>query len=100
MVDVARRAGVRLKTVSRVVNNEPNVHQQLVERVRAAVEELGFRRNQLASALRSGQQTATVGLLIEDIANPFYATIAQVIAEVAVAATPMWSASTTSSCPT
>lgn len=84
MVDVARHAGVSLKTVSRVVNNEPNVQQQLVDRVRAAVEELGFRRNQLASALRSGQQTATVGLLIEDIANPFYATIAQVTAEVAV----------------
>lgn len=83
MVDVARRAGVSLKTVSRVVNNEPNVQQQLADRVRAAVEELGFRRNQLASALRSGQQTATVGLLIEEIANPFYATIAQVTAEVA-----------------
>lgn len=82
MVDVARRAGVSLKTVSRVVNNEPNVQQQLADRVRAAVEELGFRRNQLASALRSGQQTATVGLLIEEIANPFYATIAQVTAEI------------------
>lgn len=83
MVDVARHAGVSLKTVSRVINNAPHVQQQLVDRVLAAVEELGFRRNQLASALRSGQQTATVGLLIEEIANPFYATIAQVTAEVA-----------------
>jgi LacI family transcriptional regulator, galactose operon repressor len=83
MVDVARHAGVSLKTVSRVVNNAPHVQPQLVQRVLAAVEELGFRRNQLASALRSGQQTATIGLLIEEIANPFYATIAQVTAEVA-----------------
>lgn len=83
MVDVARHAGVSLKTVSRVVNNAPHVQRQLVERVLAAVQELGFQRNQLASALRSGQQTATVGLLIEEIANPFYATIAQVTAEVA-----------------
>ena len=52
MVDVARRAGVSLKTVSRVVNNAPHVQQRLVERVLAAVEELGFQRNQLASALR------------------------------------------------
>jgi LacI family transcriptional regulator len=83
MVDVARHAGVSLKTVSRVVNKAPNVQQELVDRVLAAVAELGFRRNQLASALRSGQQTATVGLLIEEIANPFYATIAQVAAAVA-----------------
>jgi LacI family transcriptional regulator len=83
MVDVARHAGVSLKTVSRVVNKAPNVQQDLVDRVLAAVDELGFRRNQLASALRSGQQTATIGLLIEEIANPFYATIAHVTAEVA-----------------
>lgn len=83
MVDVARHAGVSLKTVSRVVNKAPNVQQELVDRVLAAVDELGFRRNQLASALRSGQQTATIGLLIEEIANPFYATIAHVTAEVA-----------------
>ncbi len=83
MVDVARRAGVSLKTVSRVINNAPHVQQQLVDRVLAAATELGFRRNHLASSLRSGQATATVGLLIEDIANPFYATIAGVVAEVA-----------------
>ncbi|MEU4402974.1 LacI family DNA-binding transcriptional regulator [Streptosporangium sp. NPDC023963] len=83
MVDVATRAGVSLKTVSRVVNNAPHVQPELVERVLAAVAELGFRRNHLASSLRSGQTTATVGLLIEEIANPFYATIAGAAAEVA-----------------
>lgn len=83
MVDVAARAGVSLKTVSRVVNNAPHVQPELVERVLAAVAELGFRRNHLASSLRSGQATATIGLLIEEIANPFYATIAGAAAEVA-----------------
>jgi LacI family transcriptional regulator len=83
MVDVARHAGVSLKTVSRVVNGAPHVQQELVDRVLASVAELGFQRNHLASALRSGQPTATIGLLIEEIANPFYSTIAHVAAEVA-----------------
>jgi LacI family transcriptional regulator len=83
MVDVARRAGVSVKTVSRVVNGAPNVAADLADRVLAAVAELGFRRNGLASTLRSGQATATVGLIIEEIANPFYSTIAAAVAEVA-----------------
>jgi LacI family transcriptional regulator len=83
MVDVARHAGVSIKTVSRVVNHEPNVQQQLIDRVLASVAELGFRRNHLARTLRSGQSTATIGLIIEEIANPFYATITNVAAEVA-----------------
>ncbi|GAA1282219.1 LacI family transcriptional regulator [Planotetraspora silvatica] len=83
MADVADLAGVSLKTVSRVVNNAPHVQPELVERVLAAVSELGFRRNPLASSLRSGQTNATIGLLIEEIANPFYATIAGAAAEVA-----------------
>src|SRR5947208_14135722 len=83
MVDVARHAGVSLKTVSRVVNNEPAVAQELVDRVLAAVAELGFRRNDIARNLRSRRVNATVGLLIEEIANPFYATIASAAAEIA-----------------
>ncbi|MGC4773526.1 LacI family DNA-binding transcriptional regulator [Micromonospora sp. DT44] len=84
MVDVARHAGVSLKTVSRVVNDEP-VGQELLGRVLAAITELGFRRNDIARNLRSRQLNATVGLLIEEIANPFYATIASVAAEIAAA---------------
>jgi LacI family transcriptional regulator len=83
MVDVARHAGVSLKTVSRVVNNEPAVAQALVDRVLSAIAELGFRRNDIARNLRSGRLNATVGLLIEEIANPFYATIAAVAADIA-----------------
>lgn len=85
MVDVARHAGVSLKTVSRVVNNEPAVAPELVGRVLTAITELGFRRNDIARNLRSGRVNATIGLLIEEIANPFYAAIASVASEIAAA---------------
>ena len=54
-----------------------------MDRVLSAIAELGFRRNDIARNLRSGRLNATVGLLIEEIANPFYATIASVAAEIA-----------------
>jgi len=85
MTDVAQLAGVSLKTVSRVVNNVPTVDQAMAERVLAAVAELGFRRNDMARNLRSHSTSATVGLLIEDIANPFYSTIAAAAAQIALA---------------
>jgi LacI family transcriptional regulator len=83
MLDVAKQAEVSLKTVSRVINGEPNVASNLTERVLAAAAELGFRRNDIARSLRSSQSSRTIGLLIEEIANPFYATIASVVAELA-----------------
>jgi LacI family transcriptional regulator len=85
MVDVARHAGVSLKTVSRVVNQEPRVAPQLVDRVMTAVSELGFRRNHIAATLRSNEVSGTIGLLIEEITNPFYAAIAGAAAEIAAA---------------
>ena len=54
-VDVARRAGVSQKTVSRVLNNEPYVSAGVRERVLAAVGELGYRRNQAAATLIRGR---------------------------------------------
>ncbi|MEU0569399.1 LacI family DNA-binding transcriptional regulator [Nonomuraea sp. NPDC005983] len=84
MTDVARVAGVSLKTVSRVVNNVPTVDPELAGRVLAAVSELGFRRNDMARNLRAGSTSATVGLLIEDLANPFYAGIAAAAAQYAL----------------
>jgi LacI family transcriptional regulator len=84
MADVARIAGVSLKTVSRVVNNVPTVDPQLVAKVNAAVAELGFRRNDMARNLRAGSSSSTVGLLIEDLANPFYAGIAAASAQYAL----------------
>lgn len=83
MHDVARLAGVSLKTVSRVVNAEPGVRPDTEQRVRSAIDELGFRRNLGASHLRRGTSTGTIGVLLEDLANPFYATLTRAIEEVA-----------------
>lgn len=54
-VDVARRAGVSQKTVSRVLNSEPYVSAEVQGRVLAAVRELGYRRNQAAATLIRGR---------------------------------------------
>jgi LacI family transcriptional regulator len=79
MRHVADRAGVSLKTVSRVINGEPGVAEATAERVGTAIAELGFRRNDLAASLRQGGSTATLGLVIEDLANPFYSAIARAV---------------------
>jgi LacI family transcriptional regulator len=82
MRDVAASAGVSLKTVSRVVNDEPSVRQETARRVRSAIERLGFVPNELASGLRAGRAGA-LGLVIEDLGNPFYSSIARVIEDLA-----------------
>ena len=74
MKDVATAAGVSLKTVSRVVNGEPGVTPLTEQRVREAIKTLGFRRNDSARLLRTGQ-AATVGLVVEDIGDPFYSAL-------------------------
>ncbi|MFJ6215981.1 LacI family DNA-binding transcriptional regulator [Streptomyces sp. NPDC092296] len=81
MKDVAARAGVGLKTVSRVVNGEPGVTSDTAERVQAAISALGFRRNDSARILRKGR-TASVGLVLEDIADPFYSALSRAVEEV------------------
>lgn len=83
MRDVAALAGVSLKTVSRAVNGEPNVSAATHARVAEAVAALGFERNDLARSLRHGRSSATLGLLIEDVTNPFYAAIAHEIEQIA-----------------
>jgi LacI family transcriptional regulator len=83
VIDVARAAGVSVKTVSRVINNVPTVNPEIAERVLAAIAELGFRRNETARNLRSGQKAISIGLIIEDFANPFYSTITAAVQEVA-----------------
>src|SRR5438876_8787603 len=84
MHDVAAVARVGLKTVSRVVNGEPGVSLELQERVQDAVRKLGYRPNMTASSLRrSDQKTATIGLLIEDVANPFSSALHRAIEDVA-----------------
>jgi len=82
MRDVASTAGVSLKTVSRVVNGENGVRDDTAARVEAAIAHLGFARNDLARGLRHGSAGA-VGLVIEDVANPFYSAIARSVEDAA-----------------
>lgn len=84
MRDVAALAGVSLKTVSRVVNGEPGVSPALAARVAGAAEQLDYRPNLTASNLRrSDRRTGMVGLLVDDVANPFFADIHRGVEEVA-----------------
>ena len=83
MKDVAVAAGVALKTVSRVVNGEPGVAEETATRVRAVIEQLGFRRNDGARLLRQGRQTRSIGLVMEDLADPFYSQLSRAVEEVA-----------------
>ncbi len=80
---VGALAGVSFKTVSRVVNGEPGVRPATAARVSDAVRELGFRRNEIASSLKRGGSRQTIGLVIEDVANPFFSTIARAVEDVA-----------------
>lgn len=85
MRDVAAAAKVSLKTVSRVVNGEPGVTPRLVKRVTAACERLDYRHNLTASTLRrSDGRSRTIGVVIEDVANPFASTLHRAIEDVAV----------------
>jgi LacI family transcriptional regulator len=76
MRDVARRAGVSVMTVSRVVNDSDHVETRTRERVREAIAVLGYRQHAAASALRrSGAHTTTIGMVLDDVANPFCSTL-------------------------
>lgn len=78
--DVAAAAGVSIKTVSRVLNGEPAVLPEAAMRVREAIGQLGYHRNEAAASLRrTRQQTRIVGLIIEDITNPFYSAMARAV---------------------
>src|SRR3954470_23011607 len=79
MRHVADMAGVSLKTVSRVINAEAGVTPATAERVTTAIATLGFERNDLAASLRHGRSSQTLGLVIEDVANPFYSAVAQAV---------------------
>ena len=75
MRDVAHRAGVSIQTVSAVINGKPAITRETTERVRAAIQELGYRPFAIAQSLRTGQ-TRSVALIVSDIANPSFATLA------------------------
>ncbi|WP_416961902.1 LacI family DNA-binding transcriptional regulator [Streptomyces sp. Agncl-13] len=84
MREVAALAGVAIKTVSRVVNEVPTVDPAIAARVRDAADKLGYRPNLTASSLRRGDgRTATIGMLVEDSANPFSAALSRTVENVA-----------------
>jgi LacI family transcriptional regulator len=83
MAAVAAHSGVSLKTVSRVVNSEPGVRPETVERVRTALHELGYRRNDAAAALARARPPAEIGLLIEDVSDTFYSRLTRGVQQVA-----------------
>ncbi len=76
MRDVATLAGVGVKTVSRVLNGEPNVSAETTERVRRAASALNYELNVYAGGLRRmGARTNAVGLMLESVDNAFSAAI-------------------------
>ena len=84
MLDVAALAGVGLTTVSRVVNDKPGVSTATTARVRGAIEQLDYRHDVHASILRrSNRKTATIGLVLEDVANPFMSALHRAVEDCA-----------------
>jgi len=85
MREVAALAGVSLKTVSRVINAEPAVSDDVRSRVVGAIQRLDYRHDHGASSLRrSDRKTSTIGVLLEDVANPFSSALHREIEDVAL----------------
>jgi LacI family transcriptional regulator, galactose operon repressor len=82
LIDIARRAGVAPITVSRVINNSGYVSQTTRERVEAVVKELGYVPNTIARGLRS-KRTHTLALIVTDITNSFFTSMARGVEDVA-----------------
>ena len=86
MRDVADRAGVSFKTVSRVINRETGVSTELAERVEHAVAELGYRPDERARRFRQGgAKTGAIGFVLVDVSNPFFSSVLRGIEERATA---------------
>lgn len=82
MRDVARKADVSIKTVSRVVNDQGEISADTRQRVLAVINELGYRPNMVARGLVT-QRTYTVGLVVTNITNPFFPEVARGVQDVA-----------------
>jgi LacI family transcriptional regulator len=84
MREVAALSSTSIKTVSRVINNEPGVSDDLVQRVLAAARALNYQPDLTASSLRrSDRKTRTIGLLLENVANPFSSALHRAIEDIA-----------------
>jgi LacI family transcriptional regulator len=76
--DVARAAGVSIATVSKVINNTGRISDKTRKKVHKVMEELRYQPSIVASAL-TGKRMNTIGLLIKDLANPFFAEVARAV---------------------
>lgn len=76
IVDVARLAGVSKSTVARALSDGPDINEETRKAVLAAARAAGYERNRLAVGMRSGR-SGLIGLVIPDIANPFWAEVAR-----------------------
>jgi len=72
--DVAKAAGVSINTVSRALNNKPDIHKETKERVLKIARELGYIKDATATSLRYGL-TKVIGVILEDSSNPFYSEV-------------------------
>ncbi len=82
IIDVARVAGVSAQTVSRVINNRPGMNEATRLRVQAVIDKLGYEPNVVARGLVTNR-TMTLGLIVPDVANAFFAEIVQGAEDVA-----------------
>lgn len=80
--DVAKKAGVSMATVSRVVNGNPNVKPGTRKKVMEVIDELDYRPNAVARGLAS-KKTTTVGVIIPDVTNVYFSSLARGIDDVA-----------------
>ncbi len=83
--DVAKDAGVSLRTVTNVINKWPYVTDQTREKVQRSIDALGYRPSRLASSLVTGR-TNTIGVMIPDITNPFFGQVVRGCEDVLYAA--------------
>jgi LacI family transcriptional regulator len=84
MADVAREAGVSSMTVSRVINNKGDVSSSTRQRVLELIDRLGYRPSGIARGLAT-RRTGTLGLVVPDVANPFFSDVARGVEHVAYA---------------
>ncbi|MEM3658520.1 MAG: LacI family DNA-binding transcriptional regulator, partial [Candidatus Hadarchaeum sp.] len=79
--EVAKRAGVSINTASRALTDKPEVSPETKQKVLLAAQELGYRPNRIARALRS-QKTHTIGVIVGDIANPYFSALVRGVEKV------------------
>src|ERR1700710_1514315 len=82
LADVAKASGLATMTVSRYLNGHPNITEKTARKVKEAIDALGYRPNQAARMLM-GQPSKVIGLILPNLANPFFSSIAHSVQQTA-----------------